>query len=125
MRYIKSFNQINEEESILKNLLISTALSLGINMADAQTIQSDSLKTEVIQDISNYNKLALTNSRQEMNIESLKLSLSKKIEEPELFIDKYLQMLPNGTFVVKPNFIEGLEIYLRNNSFRVGYNIKF
>jgi hypothetical protein len=56
MRHIKKLDtyQINEEESVLRNLLLSAALSIGLNYADAQTIETDSLKTEVVKDISNF-----------------------------------------------------------------------
>ena len=52
-----NYNQfVNEEKGLFKNLLLSTMLSLGINSVDAQTIQQDSVKTEIVKDISNFNK---------------------------------------------------------------------
>jgi hypothetical protein len=52
MKHVKDFNNyLLEEESIWKNLFLSIALSLGLNHVDAQTIEDDSIKTEVIKDI--------------------------------------------------------------------------
>lgn len=124
MKRIKSFDQLNEESNFFRNLLLSTALSLGLNSLDAQTVVNDGLKVQVIKDIYNYNKLVIL-SNDEDNLEKLKLSLSKKMENPDEFMSNYLQLLPDRTFVVKPNFVEGLNLYLRSNSFSIGYNIKF
>ena len=62
MKHIKEYNQfVNEEEGFFKNLLLSTMLALGINSVDAQTIQQDSVKTEIVKDISNFNKSVIFN----------------------------------------------------------------
>lgn len=126
MKHVKDFNNyLLEEESIWKNLFLSIALSLGLNHADAQTIEGDSIKTEVIKDISNYNKTLLMTGNQDENLTKLTYELSKKLNEPKLFVDKYLLQQVNGTFIVKPEFVEGLELHLRKNLFELGYNIKF
>ena len=126
MKHVKDFNNyLLEEESIWKNLFLSIALSLGLNQADAQTIEDDSIKTEVIKDISNYNKILSMTGNQDENLTKLTYELSKKLNEPKLFVDKYLLQQVNGTFIVKPDFVEGLELHLRKNLFELGYNIKF
>lgn len=127
MRYIKNFKnyRLNEEESLLKNLLLSAALSIGLNYADAQTIETDSIKTEIVKNLSDFNKTILTNGELETNYNKLTEELSKKLNEPELFIDKYLIRQSNGTLIVKPEFIHGLELHLRKNLFELGYNINF
>jgi hypothetical protein len=127
MRYIKNFKnyRLNEEESLLKNLLLSAALSIGLNYADAQTIETDSIKTEIVKNLSDFNKTILTNGELETNYNKLTEELSKKLNEPELFIDKYLIRQSNGTLIVKPEFIHGLELHLRRNLFELGYNINF
>ena len=57
MKHIKQYNQfVNEEKGLFKNLLLSTMLSLGINSVDAQTIQQDSVKTEIVKNISSLPK---------------------------------------------------------------------
>jgi hypothetical protein len=62
MKHIKQYNQfVNEEEGLFKNLLLSTMLALGINSVDAQTIQQDSVKTEIVKDISQFNKSIILN----------------------------------------------------------------
>lgn len=126
MKHIKDFdNYLLQEESIWRNLLLSAALSLGLNQAQAQTIENDTLKTEVIQDISNYNKSMLISGDYHQNLSKLTQELSKKLNDPELFVDKYLLQQSNGTLIVKPDFIQGLELHLRRNLLELGYNIKF
>ena len=91
MKHVKDFNNyLLEEESIWKNLFLSIALSLGLNHVDAQTIEGDSIKTEVIKDISNYNKILSMTGNQDENLTKLTYELSKKLNEPKLFVDKYL-----------------------------------
>ena len=125
MKHIKTFSQINEEESVFRNILLSAALSIGLNYADAQTIETDSIKTEVVKDISNFNKTIMITSDVENSYRKLSEELSKKLNEPELFVDKYLIQQINGSLVVKPDFVDGLELHLRRNSFELGYKIKF
>lgn len=131
MKFIKQYNQfvLNEEEGAIRNLALSALLSLGLNYADAQTIQSDSTKTEVAKDISEYNKAVLFNiyNNKEIPYNKLLKDLSIRIEQPDEFIMNFLLLQPDGTLVVKPNFIHGLELHLntRSNEVGLGYNIKF
>ena len=129
MKHIKEYNHfVNEEEGFFKNLLLSTILALGINSADAQTIQQDSIKTEIVKDISHFNKSIILNLYGDKQIpyNKLKIDLLKNINEPDLFIDKYLKYRPDGTLIVMPDFIEGLELHLNKNTntYEVGYNFK-
>ena len=127
MKHIKEYNQfVNEEEGFFKNLLLSTMLALGINSVDAQTIQQDSIKTEIVKDIGNFNKGVIFNTNNDSQVlyDKLKKDLSRKnVIEPDLFIDKYLKLQSDGTLIVKPNFIEGLELHLNKgtNTLEVGF----
>ena len=125
MKHIKEYNQfVNEEEGFFKNLLLSTMLALGINSVDAQTIQQDSVKTEIVKDIGNFNKGVIFNINNDNQVlyDKLKKDLSRKnINEPDLFIDKYLKLQSDGTLIVKPNFIEGLELHLNRGTLEVGF----
>jgi hypothetical protein len=130
MKHIKEYNHfVNEEEGFFKNLLLSTMLALGINSADAQTIQQDSIKTEIVKDISQFNKSIILNLYGDKQIpyNKLRLDLLKNINEPELFIDKYLKLQPDGTLFVMPDFIKGLELHLNRgtNTYGVGYTFNF
>lgn len=130
MKHIKEYNQfvVNEEEGLFKSLLLSAMLAIGINRMDAQTIQQDSVKTEVVKNISSFNKAVIYNIYpSQVAYDKLKRDLSLHINEPDLFIDKYLRLEQNGTLIVKPNFIEGLELHLNKstNTYGVGYNFKF
>lgn len=127
MKYIKEYNQfvVNEEDGFFRNLLFSTLFALGINQADAQTIQQDSLKTEIVKDISNFNKSIIYNlhTDKEIPLNNLRVNLSKNLNEPEIFIDRYLKFQPDGTLVVKPEFIKGLELHL--NRRQIGFSYEF
>jgi len=130
MKHIKEYNQfvVNEEEGFFKNLLFSAMLALGINNIDAQTIQQDTVKTEIVNNISAFNKAVIYNIYpNQVAYDKLKKDLSLHINEPDLFIEKYLRLEKNGTLIVKPNFIEGLELHLNKNTntYEVGYNFKF
>jgi hypothetical protein len=130
MKHIKEYNQfvVNEEEGLFKSLLLSAMLAIGINRMDAQTIQQDSAKTEIVKNISSFNKAVIYNIYpSQVAYDKLKRDLSLHMNEPDLFIDKYLRLEQNGTLIVKPNFIEGLELHLNKstNTYGVGYNFKF
>jgi hypothetical protein len=129
MKHIKEYNQfVNEEEGFFKNLLLSAMLALGINRMDAQTIQQDSVKTEVVKNISSFNKAVIYNIYpSQVLLNKLKQDLSLHINETDLFIDKYLKLQSDGTLIVKPNFIEGLELHLnkRTNTLEVGFSHNF
>jgi len=131
MKHIKEYNQfVNEEEGFFKNLLFSTMLALGINSVDAQTIQQDSVKTEIVKDINQFNKSVILNLYGDKQIPYNKLKqdlLRCDINEPDLFIDNYLKYRPDGTLVVMPDFLKGLEIHLNKgtNTYGVGYTFKF
>jgi len=129
MKYIKEYNDfvLNEEKGILRNLILSAMLSLGLNSADAQTIQSDSIKKEVVLDIANFNKSIIYNLHPDRQIpyNNLKRDLSMKIYEPEIFIDKYLKLQQDGTLIVRPEFIKGLEFHINKNNFELDYKFEF
>jgi hypothetical protein len=126
MKYINNYKDFNiNEEGLFKNFLLSAALSIGLSNADAQTIQNDTAKMEVVNTISNFNKSNLINlySKDE-TLNNLKKELSYKLNDPDVFIERYLKLEPNG-ILIRPDFIEGLELHLRRNrSFEIGYNIK-
>lgn len=124
--YIKKYDNFINEEGSIRNILLSTILSLGISNTDAQTIKQDSLKQEVIKDISRYNKSMILGMNFD-NREKLLRDLSLKMEYPDEFLNKYLKIQPDGTLIVKPDFIEGLELYMniRGRRFGFDYNIKF
>jgi len=131
MRHIKEYNQfVNEEEGFFKNLLFSVMLALGINTADAQTIQQDSVKTEIVKNISQFNKSVILNLNGDNKVPYNKLKqdlLRSNIDDPDLFIDDYLKYRPDGTLVVMPDFMKGLEIHLNKgtNTYGFGYTLKF
>ena len=130
MKHIKEYNQfvVNEEEGLFKSLLLSAMLVIGINRMDAQTIQQDSVKTEVVKNISSFNKAVIYNIYpSQVAYDKLKKDLSLHINDTDIFIDKYLRLEQNGTLIVKPNFIEGLELHLNRstNTVGLGYTFKF
>jgi hypothetical protein len=127
MKHIKKYKHFRLNESgYLRNLFFSTLLSLGLNYVDAQEIQKDSIKTEIVKNILNFNKSKLLNIQDDINLhDKLKKDLSKSIIEPDLFIEKYLMIQPDGTLIVKQDFIEGLKIHLNRKNLGLSYNINF
>ena len=118
---IKNYSQFtNEEKGYIKNLLLSALLSLGISKLQAQTIKNDQQKLAVVDSIINYNKNPL-------GLNTLKFDLSTKVDNPDIFVKDYLRILPDRTVVVRPSFLEGLEIHgnIKDKSFNIVYNIKF
>ena len=118
---IKNYNEfINEEKGYLRNLLLSAVLSLGLSKSQAQSIKNDQDKLSVVDSIINYNKKPL-------GLNVLKVDLATKVDNPDKFIKNYLTIMPDKTIVVRPSFLEGLEIHgnLSNKSFSIVYNIKF
>ena len=120
---IKRYNEfLNEEESYFKRVIISLAamLSMGLTRSQVNTIKDDSLKMSVVETLLNYNK-------DPKGADTLKYDLLPKVENPDRFIHDYLRILPDKTVVVKPNFINGLELDLNpvSKAFHVTYTIKF
>lgn len=127
MTRIKDWNNFNiNEENKWRNLFFSALLSLGLTSLDAQEIQRDSLKTEVVKSILNYNKSKILNLSDDITLKrNLEANISKTIVNPEVFIDKYLKFDSDGTIHVSPNFIEGLELYMNKGKFGFGLKIDF
>jgi hypothetical protein len=120
---IKRYNQfINEEESYLKRVIISLAamLSLGLTRSQVLDIKDDSTKLSVIDTLISYNK-------NPKGVDTLKYDLLPKVNDPDKFVQDYLKILPDKTIVVRPNFINGLELDVNPvvKSFHVTYTIKF
>lgn len=121
MRSIKKYEDFtNEEAGYIKNILLSSLLSLGINKTQAQQIQNDQPKLDILNTIVDYND-------NPNGLDSLKMSLLPKVKEPEKFIHDYLKIMPDKTVVVKPDFIKGLDVDVNpfQRTFHFTYTIKF
>lgn len=119
---IKSYSEFISEESKFKNIVISLAalLSIGLSRSQVDKIKGDTTKMSIVSDIIQYNK-------NPMNIKDLTIRLSNKVDKPDKFIDEYLQLLPDKTVVVKPNFIKGVELNANpfSSEYKLSYTIKF
>lgn len=120
---IKKYNEfINEEESYIKRVIISLAamLSLGLTRSQVNQVKDDSAKLSVIDTLITYNK-------NPQSLDILKYDLLPKVDEPEKFIQDYLKILPDKTVVVKPTFINGLELSANpfDKTFNVIYKLNF
>ncbi len=118
---IKKYNDfVNEEVGYIKTLLLSALLGLGISKVQAQEIKDDQKKLAIVDTIANYNK-------DPKGIDVLKMDLSKKVDNPDMFINNYLKLTKKNTFIVKPDFIKNLKlnVHLRDRSFDIKYNIVF
>jgi hypothetical protein len=98
---IKRYNDfINEEEGIIKNIIItlSTILGLGLSVSDAQEIKNDQSKLSIIKTLSDYNK-------NPNGIDYLKQDLNKvNLKNPENFIQEYIKIQPDRTITLNPHF---------------------
>ena len=84
-------------------ITLATLLSLGISKLQAQEIKEDKPKLMVVDLLADYNK-------NPKGLNSLKTKLMPKMgEDTNLFINKYLEFLPDKTIIVKPIFIKGLK----------------
>lgn len=119
---IKRYNEFINEEGSFKNIIISLAslLSIGLTKSQVSQIKDDPSKMAVVDTI-------ITHNKDPKDIDTLKYHLLPKVDEPEKFIQDYLRILPDKTVVVKPNFINGLELNANpfNRTFHVTYTIKF
>jgi hypothetical protein len=120
---IKKYNDfIKEEESFFKRVVISLAsmISIGLTKSQVDVIKDDPAKMSVVETLLNYNK-------DPKGTNMLKYNLLSKVDNPQKFIHDYLIILPDKTVIVKPNFINGLELNLNpvSNEFNILYTIKF
>ena len=121
MRSIKKYEDFtNEEAGYIKNILIASLFSLGINKIQAQQIQNDQPKLDIVNTMVDYNN-------NPKGLDSLKMALLPKVKEPDKFIHDYLKIMPDKTIVVKPDFIKGLDVDLNpfNRTAHITYTIKF
>jgi len=121
MRSIKKYDEFtNEEVGYIKNILLSALLSLGIDKIQAQQIQNDQKKLDIVNTISDYNK-------KPVGLDSLKMNLLPRVKDAEKFIHDYLKVMPDKTIIVKPSFIKGLDIHFNpfNKTGQFTYLIKF
>lgn len=122
MKYIKKY-QIYEESKYLKSILLSALLSIGISKSQAQQLQNDQPKLNVINTLIEYNK--------NPNIFDLQKHLSPILKDSNKFIHNYVSILPDKTIVLKPNFVKGLEVNINpdkksiGHGYRVKYTINF
>lgn len=117
-------NVIKEElNEGIKDVVIGLAslLTLGLSKGQAQELKNNQPKLKLVDTLILYNK-------NPKGYESLKNILLPKIgKNTDIFIQKYLDIKPDGTVIVKPTFINGLDIDYnpRSKGFGIHYTIKF
>lgn len=129
---IKKYDEfINEEEGFFKNIIlsISTFLSLGLSKMQAQSIKFSQPKLSIVDTCYKFNKKVKANNLafREDPINELKIDLKGKVDDTDKFINNYIDILPDKTIVIKPIFIDGLNLNYNINSkmFTVKYTIDF
>lgn len=120
---IKKYDEFtNEEAGYIKNILLSTLLSLGISKSQAQVIKDDQPKLAVVDMVANYNK-------DPKGLDSLKVNLFPMVgvKNTEKFLNNFIEVRPDKTVVIKPTFISGLRLDVnpQSKTFEIGYHIKF
>jgi hypothetical protein len=122
MRIKRYSDFTNEEAGYIKNILLSTLLSLGISKSQAQALHNDQTKLAVVDAVANYNK-------DPKGLDSLKVELFPKVgyDNTEKFLNDFIQIRPDNTIVIKPSFVDGLRLDInpRSKAFEIGYHIKF
>ena len=126
----KYYDFINEEEGFFKNIILSIAtfLSLGLSKMHAQSIKFNQPKLSIVDTCYKFNKKVKSNNITLKDpINELKIDLKGKVNDPENFINDYIEMLPDRTIVLKPIFITGLKLNYnpRVKQFSVKYTIDF
>ena len=129
---IKKYDEfINEERGFFKNIILSVAtfLSLGLSKIQAQSIKFSQPKLSIVDTCYKFNKKVKANNLafREDPINELKIDLKGKVDDTDKFINNYIDILPDKTIVIKPIFIDGLNLHYNINSkeFTVKYTIDF
>ena len=129
---IKKYDEfINEEEGLFKNIILSIAtfLSLGLSKIQAQSIKFNQPKLSIVDTCYKFNKKVKSNNLafREDPINELKIDLKDKVDNPEKFINNYIEILPDRTIVIRPLFIDGLKFHYNPSSkeFTIKYTIDF
>jgi len=127
---IKKYDEfINEEEGFFKNIILSIAafLSLGLSKMQAQSIKFNQPKLSIVDTCYKFNKKVKSNNLTLDPVSELKIDLKGKVNEPEKFINDYVEILPDKTIVLKPIFINGLKFNYNPGvkQFSVKYTIDF
>lgn len=128
---IKKYDEfINEEEGLFKNIILSIAtfLSLGLSKIQAQSIKFSQPKLSIVDTCYKFNKKVKANNLifKDDPISELKIDLKDKID-PDKFINNYIDILPDKTIIIKPIFIDGLNLHYNPSSkeFTIKYTIDF
>ena len=128
---IKKYDEfINEEGGFFKNIILSVAtfLSLGLSKIQAQSIKFSQPKLSIVDTCYKFNKKVKANNLifKDDPISELKIDLKDKID-PDKFINNYIDILPDKTIIIKPIFIDGLNLHYNINSkeFTIKYTIDF
>jgi len=128
---IKKYDEfINEEEGLFKNIILSIAtfLSLGLSKIQAQSIKFSQPKLSIVDTCYKFNKKVKANNLifKDDPINELKIDLKGKVD-PDKFINNYINILPDKTIIIKPIFIDGLNLHYNPSSkeFTIKYTIDF
>ena len=121
MKYLNNFeDHINEESNFVKTIALSALLALGISKSDAQVLakEADQEELAVIDSLVKFNQAPVS-------LKELKMSLSKKIEDPNRFIIDNLKFEPDHTLTVVPSFLTNLGVSINHKyrTYSVSYKI--
>ncbi len=121
MKYLNNFeDHINEESNFVKTIALSALLALGISKSDAQVLakEADQEELAVIDSLVKFNQAPVS-------LKELKMSLSKKIEDPNRFIIDNIKIEPDHTLTVVPSFLTNLGVSINHKyrTYSVSYKI--
>jgi hypothetical protein len=116
---IKKYDEFINEESKIRNYIMSALIGLGLSSADAQKIDTID-KANIIEVLYDYNKSPYDISELKKN-----LRLNNVVNVDDL-IQSELIMKSDKTFVIKPSFLSNIELYLNldENRYELSYKIE-
>jgi len=109
---INNYSEFLKEENRFKSWLIFALMSLGLNKTQAQSVDHNYDKVQVVKILSDFNK-------NPTSLENLKSKLRNHITNTDDFIKKTIN-IENDKIKVKPNFNKNLEIFIEPKKIALG-----
>lgn len=104
---VYKYDEFVNEESKIRNAIVSLLFSLGLSQADAQYIDSIQ-KVDLLEVLSEYNE-------NPTGIRHLKDLLKNNVNSPSEFIKYNLDINDDDTIILKPDRLPSIGLYINPN----------
>lgn len=104
---VYKYNEFVNEESKIRNLIVSLLFSLGLSQADAQYIDTIQ-KVDLLEILSDYNE-------NPSGIRHLKELLKNNVNSPSEFIKDNLDINDDDTIILKQDKLPSIGLYINPN----------